>query len=73
MKTVIVIVNTDRNFTPRDLMAIAARQHSNMTFSPGIWNALLIIDGRPYQYHHWQICDGYVALTLEEVPTNGLS
>ena len=54
-------------------MAIAARQNSNMTFAPGLWNALLIIDGRPYQYHHWQICDGYVALSLEEVPTNGLS
>ena len=49
MKTVLVIVNTDRNFTPRDLMAIAARQNSNMTFAPGLWNALLIIDGRPYQ------------------------
>ena len=73
MKTVIVLVNTDRNFTPRALMARAARQHSNMTFSPGRWNALLIIDGQPYQYHHWQICEGYVAMSLEEVVENVLS
>lgn len=73
MKTVFVIVNTARNFTPRDLMTIAARQNSNMTFEPGIWDPLLVIDGKPYQYHHWQICNGYVALTLEEVPTNALS
>ena len=49
MKTVLVLVNTDRNFTPRDLMAIAARQHANMTFVPGLWSAMLIIDGRPYR------------------------
>ena len=73
MKTVFVIVNTARNFTPRDLMTIAARQNSNMTFEPGLWNPLLVIDGKPYQYHHWQICNGYVALTLEEVPANALS
>ena len=73
MKTVLVIVNTARNFTPRDLMTIAARQNSNMAFEPGLWNPLLAIDGKPYKYHHWQICNGYVALTLEEVPTNALS
>ena len=66
MKTVFVLVNTDRNFTPRGLMAIAARQHANMTFEPGFWVPLLVIDGKPYKYHHWQICDGYVVLTLEE-------
>ena len=30
MKTVLVIVNTDRNFTPRDLMAIAARRRLHL-------------------------------------------
>ena len=73
MKTVFVIINTARNFTPRDLMSIATRQNSNMTFESRLWNPLLVIDGKPYQYHHWQICNGYVALTLEEVPTNALS
>lgn len=73
MKTVLVLVNTDRNFTPRDLMALAARQNQNTAFKAGLWDALLIIDGQPYRYHHWQICSGYVALTLEEVPTNALS
>ena len=47
MKTVLVIVNTDRNFTPRDLMAIAARRHSNMTFAPGLWNDLFQRYGSP--------------------------
>ena len=73
MKTVIVIVNTERNFTPRDLMMLYARQNQAASFCSGLWNAELVIDGKVYRYHHWQICDGYVALTLEEVPTNGLS
>lgn len=67
MKTVFVIVNTDRNFTPCDLMAMAARQHANMTLKPGLWTSLLVIDGKPYKYHHWKICRGHVALSLEEV------
>ena len=67
MKTVIVIVNTNRNFTPRDLMMLYARQNPAASFRSGLWNAELVIDGAVYRYHHWQICDGYVALSLEEV------
>ena len=73
MKTVLVLVNTDRNFTPRDLMQLYTRQNPAAAFRSGLWSAELIIDGAVYRYHHWQICDGYVALSLEEVPTNGLS
>lgn len=67
MKTVIVIVNTDRNFTPRDLMRLYARQNPAASFRSGLWNAELVIDGTVYRYHHWQICDGCVALSLEKV------
>ena len=67
MKTVIVIVNTDRNFTQRDLMMIYARQNPAASFRSWLWNAELVIDGTVYRYHHWQICDGYVALSLEQV------
>ena len=67
MKTVIVIVNTNRNFTPRDLMMLYASQNPAASFRSGLWNAELVIDGTVYRYHHWQICDGYVSLSLEEV------
>ena len=67
MKTVIVIVNTNRNFTPRDLMRLYAMQNPAVSFRSGLWNAELVIDGAVYRYHHWQICDGYVALSLDEV------
>lgn len=67
MKTVFVLVNTDRNFTPRSLMQLYARQNPAAAFRSGLWNAELVIDGAAYRYHHWQICDGYVALSLEEV------
>lgn len=66
MKTVFVLVNTDRNFTPRSLMQLYARQNPAAVLRSGLWNAELVIDGKPYKYHHWQICAGYVALTLEE-------
>ena len=66
MKTVFVLVNADRDFTPRSLMQLYARQNPAAVFRSGLWNAELVIDGKPYKYHHWQICDGYVALTLEE-------
>lgn len=68
MKTVLVLVNTERNFTPRDLMHMAAQQNANMRFVADAYNAKLRIDGKLYRYDHWQIGDGYVALSLVESP-----
>ena len=68
MKSVLVLVNTDRNFTPASLMQIYARQAAGALFERGRFGeAQLILSGTAYRYHHWSIGEGVVTLFLEEV------
>lgn len=67
MKSVIVLANTDRNFTPARLMDMYARECPEAHFTPGIRESVLVISGVAYRYHHWHIGDGYVVLYLQEV------
>lgn len=63
-----VLVNTEGNFTPSDLMQRFARQNPGAVFDRGPYGeALLHLDGTAWAYNHWNIGDGFVILTLEEV------
>jgi hypothetical protein len=63
-----VLADTTKNFTPADLMQRYPKQNPAAVFDRGPYGeALLILGGIVYKYHHWNIGDGYVILTLEEV------
>lgn len=68
MKDIYILADTTKNFTPGDLMQRYPRQKPGAVFDRGPYGeALLILEGVTYKYHHWSIGDGYVILTLEEV------
>lgn len=68
MKQIYVFTDTDKNFTPRALMIAYTRQNPETLYDFGPYGELfLLMEGRAYRYHHWNIGDGVVILTLEEV------
>lgn len=65
---VCVLADTTKNFTPAELMQRYNRQNPGAAFDRGPYGeALLILEGVAYKYHHWNIGDGFVVLTLQEV------
>ena len=65
---VCVLADTTKNFTPRALMIAYTRQNPEAVYDFGPYGELfLLMEGKAYRYHHWNIGDGYVILTLEEV------
>lgn len=68
MKQIYVFTDTAKNFTPRALMIAYTRQNPEAVYDFGPYGELfLLMEGKAYRYHHWEIGDGLVILTLEEV------
>lgn len=68
MKQITVLADTTKNFTPRVLMIAYTRKNPAAVYDFGPYGELfLLMDGKAYRYHHWNIGDGFVILTLEEV------
>lgn len=68
MKDIYILADTTKNFTPRSLMIAYTRQNPAAVYDFGPYGELfLLMDGKAYRYHHWEISDGFVTLTLEEV------
>lgn len=68
MKDIYILADTTKNFTPRALMIAYTRQNPAAVYDFGPYGELfLLMDGKAYRYHHWNIGDGFVILTLEEV------
>mgnify|MGYP001624055879 CR=1 FL=1 len=63
-----VLVNTEGNFTPADLMRRYAQQAPGVVFDRDPYGkALLYQGGTVWTYDRWNIGEGFVVVTLEEV------
>lgn len=66
VKQVQIQIGGGENFTPASLMKRYADQ-TGATFTRDRWGrAELVIDGQPYEYHHWSITsvEGVETVTL---------
>ena len=51
-----ITVHPGENFTAAGLMKRYADHHAGVEFRKNCWGtAELVIDGKPYRYHHWSV------------------